>query len=465
MALWHLRRWLFLTLMVFAALLSACDGSGQLPQPPVGGGALQPSQGEAAASAMPSAVASAMPAAPTMPAGMTAPQNWQAVALQAAQIQQQGQQLQSLYQQIDDATAWVQQHETDPDVLALASQIAELAAQAEQDAAQLAVTAGDINYRIDHSEGTTLRLSDDIGKMADRIGEMADRILWTELQIGVMADRIVHSEHLINDGTQQTIDQIQESLQQIGDLTRDVMGQVAAIQQAAGSAADQMPAQPAAGQAEQPTAQAPTGETGQPADQTGAAPGQPPADQTGGQPATGAAGQSGGDAAGGASSSDGASAGASGATGQTDAAGEASVRRIEVLSRSIHLNAVALQESLQQARTHALALGQDTLAAALLQAQQAAAQIALAAETLNTQAREADTLTPALVASSRETVAQVNAALAQLNAALQQANAAAAGLPQNDAQAQQIRRTLEAAAITTEYLAQWNAEIGRIVGQ
>ena len=465
MALWHLRRWLFLTLMVFAALLSACNGSGQLPQPPVGG-ALQPSQGGATAAAMPSAVASAMPAAPTLPAGMTAPQGWQAVGAQATQIQQQGQQLQSLYQQIDDAAAWVQQHETDPDVLALASQMAELAAQAEQDAAQLAVTAGDINYRIDHSEGTTLRLSDDIGKMADRIGEMADRILWTELQIGVMADRIVHSEHLINDGTQQTIDQIQETLQQIGDLTRDVMGQVAAIQQAASSAANQMPAQPAAGQAVQPTTQAPTGETGQLGDQTGAALGQSPTGQSG-QPATGAGGQpTGATGTGSTASSGNTGMGAgNGTTPATQPARDASVRRIEVLSRSIHLNAVALQESLQQARTHALALGQDSLADALLQAQQAAAQIALTAETVNTQAREADTLTPALIASTREAVTQVNATLGQLNTALQQANAAAAGLPQSGLQAQQIRRTLEAAAITTEYLTQWNAEIARIVGQ
>jgi len=88
---------------------------------------------------------------------------------------------------------------------------AALAGQSEQDAANLAVTADDINTRIDNSEATTLRLSDDIGVMADRIGEMADRILWTELQIGVMADRIVESEYLINAGAQQSADQIQES--------------------------------------------------------------------------------------------------------------------------------------------------------------------------------------------------------------------------------------------------------------
>ncbi len=87
----------------------------------------------------------------------------------------------------------------------------DLAQQSEADAAALAVTADDINTRIDNSEATTLRLSDDIGVMADRIGEMADRILWTELQIGVMADRIVESEYLINDGAQQSADQVQES--------------------------------------------------------------------------------------------------------------------------------------------------------------------------------------------------------------------------------------------------------------
>ncbi len=79
-----------------------------------------------------------------------------------------------------------------------------LASQTEQDAAQ-AVTADDINQRIDQSEATTLRLSDDIG-------EMADRILWTEEQIGIMADRIVESEYLINDGAQQSADQVQETI-------------------------------------------------------------------------------------------------------------------------------------------------------------------------------------------------------------------------------------------------------------
>ena len=85
-----------------------------------------------------------------------------------------------------------------------------LAAQTEEDAAQ-AVTTDDINQRIDNSEATTLRLSDDIGVMADRIGEMADRILWTEGQIGVMADRIVTSEELIADSALTLADDIQQS--------------------------------------------------------------------------------------------------------------------------------------------------------------------------------------------------------------------------------------------------------------
>ncbi len=81
--------------------------------------------------------------------------------------------------------------------------IVALAAQTEEDAAQ-AVTADDINQRIDNSEATTLRLSDDIGVMADRI-------LWTEGQIGVMADRIVTSEELIADSALTLADDIQQS--------------------------------------------------------------------------------------------------------------------------------------------------------------------------------------------------------------------------------------------------------------
>ena len=45
------------------------------------------------------------------------------------------------------------------------------------------------NRRVDSSEETVLRLSDDIGKMADRIGEMADRI-------GDMSERILETQQI-----------------------------------------------------------------------------------------------------------------------------------------------------------------------------------------------------------------------------------------------------------------------------
>ncbi len=92
--------------------------------------------------------------------------------------------------------------------------VIQLASQTESDAAQ-AVTADDLNQRVDASEATTLRLSDDIGVMADRIGEMADRILWTEGQIGVMADRIVESEYLIADSALAVGEMGQESTPEV----------------------------------------------------------------------------------------------------------------------------------------------------------------------------------------------------------------------------------------------------------
>ena len=45
------------------------------------------------------------------------------------------------------------------------------------------------NERVNSSEKTTLRLSDDIGKMADRIGNMADRI-------GDMSERILETQKI-----------------------------------------------------------------------------------------------------------------------------------------------------------------------------------------------------------------------------------------------------------------------------
>jgi len=429
-------------LALFVVSLTACAASGDLPKPPVGGGALP-------AATMPQANMPAMPsggAMPTMSGQMlsqpTAPAaptpDWQTVKSQSDQIQRQAQQVQPAFQRIADAAAQIKQNETDPDVVSLASQIADLAAQAEQDAAQIAVTANDINYRIDHSEATTLRLSDDIGKMADRIGEMADRILWTEGQIGVMADRIVHSEHLINNGTQQTIDQIQETLKQITDWTNDMASQAAAIKR----------------------------ETKPP--QSGGEQGQ--------QGNGGNSGGNGGNGGEGGNGTSGSSAGSSGGCGGAIAAGvgalggaatsqppERSVRRLEVLSGTIALEADSLQKSLQSAKEDALALNQDALANALTQAQAAAAQISLTASDLNARAKVADELTPQLAQQGRQAKAQIDTSLQTLTSALAQAQAAAKNLPAGDAKAQSIRRTLEAAAISAEYMRSWNAEIGRIV--
>ncbi len=78
-----------------------------------------------------------------------------------------------------------------------AGSIVALASQTESDAAAKTPNPDQANQRVDNSEATTLRLSDDIGTMADRI-------LTTEGQIGVMADRIVVSEEMIKDGTLQT---------------------------------------------------------------------------------------------------------------------------------------------------------------------------------------------------------------------------------------------------------------------
>ncbi|MCA9934610.1 MAG: hypothetical protein KC415_11835, partial [Anaerolineales bacterium] len=95
----------------------------------------------------------------------------------------------------------IQANETDPDVLNSADQMMALAVQMEADANAIAVTANDINTRIDSSEDTTLALSADILSMAGEIGIMADRILITEGEIGIMADRIVESEYLISDSS------------------------------------------------------------------------------------------------------------------------------------------------------------------------------------------------------------------------------------------------------------------------
>lgn len=127
--------------------------------------------------------------------------DWDVVQAAATQIGLDAQTLSAQAAQMKANAQVIQAVENDPAVLDAAGQIITLATQIENDAADIAVTADDINQRIDNSEGTTLQLAADIGVMADRIGEMADRILWTESQIGVMADRIVTSENLISDSS------------------------------------------------------------------------------------------------------------------------------------------------------------------------------------------------------------------------------------------------------------------------
>ena len=459
-----------LLLLVLVGALSACGSGGNLPKPPVGRGDQEAvalpqvtlSPEESKDGALPAATVSHFGSAST-PAShanaANAPQ-WQEVKAQATVIQQEAQEMGRRWEQIAAAVQWVQAHETDEEVAVLVAQMADLVSQAQQDAAQLAVTAGDINYRIDHSEATTLRLSDDIGKMADRIGEMADRILWTELQIGVMADRIVHSEHLINDGTQQTIDQMQESLDQVSDLVRDIMAQSAAIRQVASS----------------PKADAGNGENGGSPNESGGgdqggasdngAPGGSSTDSSGNGGGEGSMSESspqeGGNGGGEGAVMTGASGG--GASTGASTAQDRSPRRLEVLSRSLHLNGNALQENLHRAKDTALSLQADDLAAALTQAEQAAAQVALVADDLNAYAKVADQLTPALIARGQTAHAQIAAALQNLNAALSQAEAQAQSLPADDPQAQSLRRILAAGHITVEYLNRWDTEIATIVG-
>ena len=152
--------------------------------------------------------------------------DWTAIQEQATFIAQQAQEIATAAANIQAYAAQIQ----DPAVVSLASEIISLASQTEQDAAAIAVTAEDINTRIDNSEATTLRLSDDIGTMADRIGEMADRILWTELQIGVMADRIVESEYLISDSSLALAQMIQSETTLIASNGAAITNSVSIIQ-------------------------------------------------------------------------------------------------------------------------------------------------------------------------------------------------------------------------------------------
>ena len=156
--------------------------------------------------------------------------DWDAVQTQATAITQQAQTVTTAAQNIQTYAAQIQAQESDPAVQALAADLIALAAQTEQDAAAIMVTANDINTRIDNSEATTLTLADDIGEMADRIGEMADRILWTEGQIGIMADRIVESEYLISDSSLALAGMIQSEADRIAGSAANIQTSVALIQ-------------------------------------------------------------------------------------------------------------------------------------------------------------------------------------------------------------------------------------------
>lgn len=137
--------------------------------------------------------------------------SWEEIQAQANAISQQAAAIMNEAQAVQNYAEQIKSNESNPAVNEWASEIIALASQTEQDAANIMATAHDINTRIDNSEGTTLTLADDIGIMADRIGEMANRILWTELQIGVMADRIVESEYLISNSSLSLAQMIQNS--------------------------------------------------------------------------------------------------------------------------------------------------------------------------------------------------------------------------------------------------------------
>ncbi len=71
------------------------------------------------------------------------------------------------------------------------------------------------NTRVDNSEKTTLRLSDDIGKMADRIGVMADRIGVMADRILAMADKILKTQEIQSKNLQMTQNNILKTLDMI----------------------------------------------------------------------------------------------------------------------------------------------------------------------------------------------------------------------------------------------------------
>ena len=137
--------------------------------------------------------------------------DWQQIQTDANRIHEQAVTLEDEAFQMRLMAQQARDTETNPDVIRDLDGIIAAARDIEQDAAAIAVTADDINYRIDHSEVTTLSLAEDIGEMANRIGEMANRILWTEGQIGIMSDRIVVSEFLISESALTLVRSIQET--------------------------------------------------------------------------------------------------------------------------------------------------------------------------------------------------------------------------------------------------------------
>jgi len=71
------------------------------------------------------------------------------------------------------------------------------------------------NTRVDNSEKTTLKLSDDIWKMADRIWKMADRIGVMADRILTMADKILKTQEIQSKNLQTTQNNILKTLDMI----------------------------------------------------------------------------------------------------------------------------------------------------------------------------------------------------------------------------------------------------------
>jgi methyl-accepting chemotaxis protein len=65
------------------------------------------------------------------------------------------------------------------------------------------------NERVNSSEETTLRLSDDIGKMADRIGDMAERI-------GDMSERILETQKIQGKNLELMQESVMEAMKMMG---------------------------------------------------------------------------------------------------------------------------------------------------------------------------------------------------------------------------------------------------------